>query len=277
MNSCLQSINATGIKKLRTVTQITASLPKVQNIWYSLPLECSLFPSNPAYEYHNPDFCLYRNSAHSPRKISSHGPYLISECPKSFQKTMLLKNVVLLCASVSSALAATHSAIDYLWPAPQSVVDLNQSVAIKSFTVANLEFTDDPSIVYAFRQLNKSLAAKKASGTGSAAFPITVKITGKKVAGPAQLDGADESYSIKATSKGVVISAATQVGVVYGFQTLSQLVTADGQLVLANINDAPRFSYRGLLLDTGRNFFPKEDILRLLDGMVYSKLNVFHW
>ncbi|KAI9329184.1 glycoside hydrolase superfamily [Obelidium mucronatum] len=190
---------------------------------------------------------------------------------------MLLKNVVLLCASVSSALAATHSAIDYLWPAPQSVVDLNQTVAIKSFTVANLEFTDDPSIAYAFRQLNKSLAAKKASAMGSAAFPITVKITGKKVAGPAQLDGADESYSIKATSKGVVISAATQVGVVYGFQTLSQLVTADGQLVLANINDAPRFSYRGLLLDTGRNFFPKEDILRLLDGMVYSKLNVFHW
>ncbi|KAJ3021008.1 UNVERIFIED_CONTAM: hypothetical protein HDU68_009874 [Siphonaria sp. JEL0065] len=192
---------------------------------------------------------------------------------------MLLKTVILLCASVSSTLAASHFAIDYLWPAPQMVVDLNQTVAIGSFAVVNMEPTDDPSIAYAIRQLNKSLAAKKgtAAPASGSVYPITVKITGKKVSSPSALDGADESYSIQASPKGVLISAATQVGIVYGFQTLSQLVGADGALVLANINDAPHFAYRGLLLDTARNFFPKGDILRMLDGMVYSKLNVFHW
>lgn len=41
--------------------------------------------------------------------------------------------------------------------------------------------------------------------------------------------------------------------------------------------DAPRFSYRGLMLDVGRNFHPVEDVLRLLDVMSRYKLNTFHF
>ena len=41
--------------------------------------------------------------------------------------------------------------------------------------------------------------------------------------------------------------------------------------------DAPRFGYRGLMLDVSRNFHPVEDVLRLLDLMSQYKLNVFHF
>jgi hexosaminidase len=44
---------------------------------------------------------------------------------------------------------------------------------------------------------------------------------------------------------------------------------------MTNVFSHPR--YRGLLLDTGRNYFTLHSILRIIDGMSYDKLNVFHW
>lgn len=43
------------------------------------------------------------------------------------------------------------------------------------------------------------------------------------------------------------------------------------------IEDAPTFPYRGVMLDTARNYYTVEDILRTIDGMSYNKLNIFHW
>merc|ERR1719290_442965 len=45
----------------------------------------------------------------------------------------------------------------------------------------------------------------------------------------------------------------------------------------AKVSDEPAFKYRGIMLDTGRNYYPKEDIMSLLDTMATNKLNTFHW
>lgn len=45
----------------------------------------------------------------------------------------------------------------------------------------------------------------------------------------------------------------------------------------AKIRDRPAYPHRGLMLDTARNFIPVPDILRTIDAMASSKLNVFHW
>ena len=81
----------------------------------------------------------------------------------------------------------------------------------------------------------------------------------------------------------VSIVADTFFGARHGLETLSQLIDFDGlcrslQIVSnAEIEDSPVFPYRGVLLDTSRNFFSVKSILKLIDAMAYNKLNTLHW
>jgi hexosaminidase len=97
-----------------------------------------------------------------------------------------------------------------------------------------------------------------------------------------------EGYELTVNPDSVVIRANTQGGVFYGVQSLLQLfppeilapkpaqgVTWSAPCVF--IQDAPRFSWRGWMLDSVRHFFNKDDVKRLLDGMALHKLNYFHW
>lgn len=86
----------------------------------------------------------------------------------------------------------------------------------------------------------------------------------------------DEGYSLKVNSNGISIKAATETGVFYARQTLSQLTDSMG-VRFAKITDYPRFSYRGIHLDVSRNFFTKEQIKKILDEMARYKLNNFHF
>ncbi|CAL1351938.1 unnamed protein product [Linum trigynum] len=98
--------------------------------------------------------------------------------------------------------------------------------------------------------------------------------------------GADESYTLSipnyaAADATANLTAATVWGAMRGLETFSQLVW--GRLhgrrvpIGIEIRDAPLFGHRGFLLDTSRNFYPVEDILRTIRAMSYNKMNVFHW
>ncbi|KAF9413599.1 hypothetical protein HW555_008244 [Spodoptera exigua] len=97
----------------------------------------------------------------------------------------------------------------------------------------------------------------------------------------------EESYQIKidTVNNQVVMKllAASFCGMRHALETLSQVILLDqttGYLItLSNmvIKDAPSYKYRGLMLDTGRNYIPIPDIIRTIDAMAYSKLNTFHW
>ncbi|XP_067646594.1 chitooligosaccharidolytic beta-N-acetylglucosaminidase [Eurosta solidaginis] len=98
----------------------------------------------------------------------------------------------------------------------------------------------------------------------------------------------DESYSLQiisanSSSVAATINASSYFGARHGIETLSQLLIYDDirreLQILARvlIEDAPAFKWRGLLLDTSRNFFTVKSIKRTLDAMAMVKLNTFHW
>jgi hexosaminidase len=90
----------------------------------------------------------------------------------------------------------------------------------------------------------------------------------------------DESYQLKITPKNITIDATSDLGAMHALETLLQLLTVqDGQFVFPAlaINDAPQFTWRGLMIDVARHFQPIEVITRNLDAMAALKLNIFHW
>ncbi|WP_211314347.1 family 20 glycosylhydrolase [Sphingomonas fennica] len=90
---------------------------------------------------------------------------------------------------------------------------------------------------------------------------------------------AAESYRLDISGKGAVIRASDDAGLLYGAISLWQLATAngDGTVEAVRIDDAPRFAWRGLMLDSARHYQSPEFIMRLIDWMAAHKLNRFHW
>jgi hexosaminidase len=92
--------------------------------------------------------------------------------------------------------------------------------------------------------------------------------------------GEDESYRLTVSSIGVRVEAETDIGALRGLETFLQLIVRDNRGVVVPevaILDAPRFPWRGLMIDSSRHFMPVEVIKRNLDGMAAVKLNVLHW
>ncbi|WJL95012.1 family 20 glycosylhydrolase [Microbacterium sp. ET2] len=87
------------------------------------------------------------------------------------------------------------------------------------------------------------------------------------------------AYRLVAADTGVEISAAGAEGLAAGLHTLAQLLTptSEGWRVPAvRIDDAPRFAYRGLMLDVARHFFPVADVRAIIDRAASLKLTHLH-
>jgi len=90
----------------------------------------------------------------------------------------------------------------------------------------------------------------------------------------------DESYRLEISPEKIELQATTDLGVIHGLETLLQLLSADSQgyyFPCIHIVDRPRFTWRGLLIDSCRHFLPLEVIKRNLLAMSVVKLNVLHW
>ncbi|GAA5522113.1 beta-N-acetylhexosaminidase [Aliifodinibius salicampi] len=100
-----------------------------------------------------------------------------------------------------------------------------------------------------------------------------------------------EGYQLSVTDGEISLKASTSTGLFYGIQSLLQLLPAqiyqtDYTLVpqdtewtipAVEIEDYPRFAYRGLHLDVGRHLFPVDFIKRYIDLIAMHKMNRFHW
>ena len=97
-----------------------------------------------------------------------------------------------------------------------------------------------------------------------------------------------EGYRLSVTPQGIDAQAYQEAGLFYAIQTLRQLLPPqvyraapvgplDWQIPCVEIEDMPRFRWRGMHLDVGRHFMPKSFIMKMIDLLALHKLNTFHW
>ena len=169
-------------------------------------------------------------------------------------------------------------------PAPQKVT--SQEGVFKLQSKSRI-ITDSAS-----RETGNYLAERLRKSTG---YKIAVETSGKPEAGDIELTTKDaktglgaEGYELTVTKDTVVIRAPEQAGLFYGAQSLLQLLPADifsakavsgveWQAPCVQIEDQPRFAWRGMMLDVSRHFFTKDEVKQVLDALAFQKMNVFHW
>lgn len=161
-------------------------------------------------------------------------------------------------------------------PAPVSIkkntgnFQLDKTVALISNEVANAK-TADLLNAFIVAQGGFALREAKTLAAGQKAIVLTTVGADKLPA---------EGYTIQISNNQVKL-VGSEKGLFYAVQSLMQMMPAktNDKLVLpaVEINDYPRFKYRGLHLDVGRHYFPVSFIKKYIDIIAQYKLNTFHW
>lgn len=94
--------------------------------------------------------------------------------------------------------------------------------------------------------------------------------------------GVDESYTLVVDdSSEIKVTSKTVWGALHAFTTLQQMVIEDGNGLVVeqpvSVKDWPKYQYRGVMVDTGRNFISPAKLKEQVDGLALSKMNVLHW
>ena len=189
------------------------------------------------------------------------------------RKKVLLSAVSLLFAAAVSMPVAAQNII----PQPENISLLKGQFKLNKGTkiVTNLTGRDFKVLnQYTSEVLKHPLAyAKNPSQQG--VFRLICKGTAQQAA--QAMDSVRlQGYELEVTPKGVTIQALTPTGLFYGLQTVRQL-EKDGQIACVKVKDAPRFAYRGLMIDCSRHFWTKDFLKKQIDAMAYFKLDRFHW
>ncbi|WP_269792203.1 family 20 glycosylhydrolase [Stenotrophomonas sp. Iso1] len=192
----------------------------------------------------------------------------------------LLASCLILGSSftVSATTQAPPSLALPVIPAPQQVLPSAASYTVNSRTVLSGSDEAARTVAAQFSQLlgkTSPLQLNLAEGKTNAATGIHFQLD------PALADATEGSYQLDVAAQGIRIRAASTAGLFHGAMTLLQMLTpatgSDVAVPAVSITDAPRFSWRGFMLDSARHFQSVDDIKLLLDAMALHKLNVFHW
>ncbi len=139
------------------------------------------------------------------------------------------------------------------------------------FDAAGAQVVCDDNVSSGIKSLASRLSQRFAQGARAS--------SGKKIWLRFDARVAPEAYELEVNRREVIIKACDYNGFLYALVSLEQLMPQAGERVIpcVRITDAPRFTWRGQLLDCSRHFFTTEQIKKLLDVMCLYKLNRFHW
>lgn len=192
-----------------------------------------------------------------------------------------------LCLLLGTLSTGYGQAEPNLWPLPSQYTVAN--ALNLNVDMANFKFTQNAQseiITNAFTRYMALTFPSTPEGTANGDFKtvtglsLTIKDPSEDTLGY----GMDESYTLSITSGGgtATLNSNTVWGALRGLETFSQLVIFNTtlnfyQTFVSSITDMPRFSHRGILMDTSRHFQTKQSIMNVLDSLSYAKFNVLHW
>ena len=203
-----------------------------------------------------------------------------------------MKRILLaLCLMLPLTVQAAKVAEPQIVPAPQKLEKAKGTLRLKGINI-NCDPAMDAQSLKAVRQFadRLSLVSGKTSSVASpVGLPRTVesgKIKGLYFIQDSSV--APEGYSISIGRRSAVVKASDFNGFLYALQTIRQMlplsiygnipdVKACWKVPCCEIADAPRFAYRGIMLDCCRHFFSLDEVKKVLDVMSIFKLNRLHW
>jgi hexosaminidase len=204
--------------------------------------------------------------------------------PKCFLCVCIAALLLVLVPATPKSNAAAPANRFHLMPVPAALTVADGKLQIDEKFHAALTGYSEPRLTRALTRFLGRL--REHTGIRFTAEPSTAAEMASLVihcAGPGeavQSMQADESYTLEISSTKARLSAPSPLGILHGMETMLQLVDIDSEsfyFPAVNIQDRPRFPWRGLMIDAARHWQPVEAIKRNLDGMAAVKLNVFHW
>lgn len=197
-------------------------------------------------------------------------------------KKLFLPIILLISLYTVSGCQTTTNSYTII-PAPQSLIPQSGNFKLNDKVVWIGSELDSASFVVAEKFLNRIQS--------QSAFSVQPALNKKQTA-PAVWFQRDtllnpEAYNLNISTEQLKITAADAAGFFYAIQTLNQLLPAEFSagdneqrtewfIPCVRIEDQPRFSYRGSMLDVGRYFMPKEFVLKYIDQLATYKMNRLH-
>ncbi len=194
-----------------------------------------------------------------------------------------MRRLILSILTLALTLTLAPAQLDQLMPVPQSVKESKGKFRLKDKFEVSIREKEPTRIDEGAKRFLQRLDGRTALNIPDYATKIRFPVDGLNIIvnhlGKLQLHE-DESYSLQITPSRIMLEAPTDLGALRGLETLLQLLSVDEDGFYfpgCKIDDAPRFPWRGLLIDVCRHWQPVEVIHRNLDAMAAMKLNVFHW
>ncbi|MEV6956503.1 beta-N-acetylhexosaminidase [Streptomyces sp. NPDC051183] len=179
-------------------------------------------------------------------------------------------------AKPGDARPAVLAPYERLLPAPVSARAEGPGYAFGPGTVIRTGLGGDEEV----RQIGE-LLAEQLRGPSGLPLPVVdgAEGDGVRLRLDEEAEGVgDEGYRLESGPTGVTLTARTPAGLFHAGQTLRQLlpVAGPGTVPGGTVTDAPRFAYRGVMVDVARHFFSVEQVKRYVDQLAQYKVNTLH-
>ena len=201
--------------------------------------------------------------------------------------TLIIKNMKLTLALLllSTSLMYAQSATYAIMPKPTKLVEQKGQFTLTNGVAIVLE-KDNADM----RRIATQLADRIGTATGNRPAIRVGKAGSQSIYFASDKTGktGKEGYALTVTPRQITITASQPNGAFYGMQSLLQLMPTEiysptkasnvsWSVPACTVDDAPRFGYRGLMLDVARHFFPVSFVKKYIDLLALHKQNTFHW